>query len=138
MLLIVSMRRPDVEADTAEVDRPDDVRDIGRDERIGGGAIGRTDNCGLQPLRARLRNALLEEGRAAGSVRIALEQNWAALHGAHQLLLHGLVIAHQVELRLAPFGKEHLAGAGDRDFVPGRLDRNWRFSHGLSRYYRPR
>src|SRR5207237_5173890 len=134
MLLVVRLRRPDVEADAAEVDRPDDVGQVGRNERIRGGAIRGAHDCRLQPLRAHIRDPLLEEGGTSGPVRIALKENRAALHRPHQRLLDALVVADKVELCLAPLGEENLAGTGDRNLAPGRLHKGGAFSHYRSRY----
>jgi len=129
MLLVVRLRRPDVEADAAEVDRPDHVGQVGRHERVRSGAIRRADNCRLQPLRAQLRNPLLEEGGTAYPVRIALEENRTVLHRPHQRPLDSLVVPDKVELRLAPLGEENFAGAGDRNLAPGRRDKNRALCH---------
>src|SRR5258708_38918935 len=102
MLLVVRLRRPDVEADAANVDRPYHMGQAGRDERVRGRPVRGADDCRLQPVRAQLRDPFLEEGRAADSVWITLEENWAALHRPHQRRLDRLVIVDEVELGLAP------------------------------------
>ena len=58
--------RPQVQPETAEVDRPHDVGDVGDDQGVGRGAVGGRDDGRLQPLRSAGRDPLLEEGLASG------------------------------------------------------------------------
>ena len=55
VLGVVGERRPDVEAETAEVHGPGDVREIGGDERPRRRAVRRADDRRLEPRRARCR-----------------------------------------------------------------------------------
>ena len=92
----------------------------------------RGDDRGLQPVRRRVGDALLEERLAAGPVRVALEQHRPALHRRHDRLLHPQVVVRQVELGLPALREEHLVGAGDRHLVPRRLE-----GHGVVVAHRP-
>ena len=67
--------RPHVEAEAAEVHRPDDVREVGGDERPRRRAVRRADDRRLEPLGRVFGNALLEERRAAGAVREPLQEH---------------------------------------------------------------
>ena len=69
--------RPEVEPEAADVHRPDDVRDVGDDERVGGRAVGRRHDGGLQPVGGTGRDALLVEG-LAGARRRGSAATWPA------------------------------------------------------------
>jgi hypothetical protein len=119
---VVGAVRPDVEAQTGEVDRPGDVRDVGRHERSRGRAVDGLDRRRLQPLRRVVGHALLEERRAAGTLGEALHEHRPAAHRAHERFGHRGVVAHDVELRLAALGEQHLARSGDPHLAPGELE----------------
>ena len=119
---VVGAVGPDVEAEAGEVDGPGDVGDVGGHERPRGRAVDGLDRGRLQPLGHLVRHALLEERRAARALREALHQHRPAAHGPHQRLAHGGVVAHEVELRLAALGEQHLARAGDPHLAPGELE----------------
>ncbi len=76
-------------------------------------------------------HALLKEGGTACPVRVALEEDGTALHGPHEGRLDARVqvVADEVELGLAPLGKEDLVGAADGDLVAGRLDMDRALGH---------
>ena len=109
VLGVVGAVGPDVEAQAGEVDRPGDVRDVGRHQRSRGRAVDGLDRRRLQPLRRAVGHALLEERRPAGSLGEALHQHRPAAHRAHERLAHRRVVADEVELRLAALAEEHLA-----------------------------
>ena len=109
--------RPRVEAEAADVDRPQEMGEVGDHERARFGAVGRADDGGGQPVRRAVGHALLEERRTARAVREALHQHRSIAHGAQ----HGVADRHvepdEVELGLAPRREEHLVRAGDRDLA---------------------
>jgi hypothetical protein len=119
---IVGAVGPDVEAQAGQVDRPGDVRDVGRHERSRRRAVDRLDRRRLQPLRRVVRYALLEERGAAGALREALHEHRPAAHRAHERLGRRGVVAHEVELGLAALGEEHLGRAGDPHLATGKLE----------------
>ena len=55
--------------------RPQQVGEVGGDERVAGGAVRRRHDGGGEPVGRRLRHPLLEERLAAGALRVALEQH---------------------------------------------------------------
>jgi len=111
-----------VEPDAAEVDGPHEVGDVGDDERPRGGAVDGPHVGGGQPVRSEVGDALLEEALASGPVGEPLHHHGAVTHLAHDLLLDGEVVAHEVELGLAACGEEHLGGAADPDQPSCGLD----------------
>src|SRR5581483_12029179 len=119
----------DVEPEAGEVDRPDDVRQVGEHERARRRPVRRADDRRLQPLGCVLGNALLEERAALGAVREALHQRRPAAGGAHERLRDGQVVPDELELRLAALGEEHLVGARDRELPAGDLE-HVLLSHG--------
>ncbi len=64
-------------------------------------AVRRAHHRRLQPVRGVLRHPLLEERRAADTVREPLHQHRAAPDRAHELVLDGAVVVDDVELGLA-------------------------------------
>ena len=133
MLRIGRLRRPDMEAETPEVHRPQHVSEIGGHERTRRRAVGCADDRGLQPVWSRIRYALLEERRATRPIGKALEQHRPPAHRAQQWLFDSLVVPHQVELGVTPFCKEDFARARDRHLAPGRLDQHRVLGHDSRR-----
>ena len=114
--------RPHVEAEAAQVDGPGDVREVGGHERPRRRPVRRRDDRRLEPLRRRVGDALLEEGRAPGSRWEPLQEQRPAARRAHQRLGDAQVVANEVELRLAALGEEHLVGRGDPDLAAVDLE----------------
>ena len=68
-------RRPDVEAEAGQVHGPQDVGQVGRNQRPRGGAVGSAHDGGLEPVGAGLGHPLLKERRAA-------RHRWGSAAGA--------------------------------------------------------
>ena len=119
-----ALQRPHVEAEAAEVDRPGHVRDVGDDQRVGGGAVDGADLGGRQPRRARSSGPASGRTTPPAPFGIALEQHRPTAHRPHQRPGDRLVVADEVELGLAALGEEDLVRARDRHLAPGEVDRH--------------
>ena len=80
MVEVAAARRPRVEVDHAEVDRPHEVRRVVGDELLGGAAGRERDRRRLQPLRHVLRHALLPDRLLHDPVDEALHHGRALAH----------------------------------------------------------
>ena len=107
---IVDAKRPEVEPEAAEVDRPDDVGHVGDDERPRGRAVRRRHLDRLQPLRSARRHALLEERLPERAVGEPLQHRRPAPRRAQDRLGDGEVVADEVELGRPEPGKKILSG----------------------------
>ena len=77
---------PHVEPEAPEVHRPHDVREVGRDQRLRRGAVGRAHDRRLQPVGSFLGHALLEEVGAVDAAREALHQHRPTPDRGHERL----------------------------------------------------
>ena len=116
------LRRPHVEAEAAQVHRPHDMGDVGDHERLRCRPVRGRHGRGGQPLGRALGHTLLEERLAAGAVGEPLQQHGTTAHRGHDGRLDGQVVLDQVELRVAAFLEEHLAGTRQRDLVAGQAE----------------
>ena len=121
-----------MESETAEVHRPCEVRKVVDDEGPRRRAVRRADDGGTEPRRCVLGNPLLEERRPGRAVRVALHEDGPPSHRAHDRLADREVVAQQIQLGLAPLGKQHLARAREPQLVAVdlELDRVLRARHG--------
>ena len=110
--------RPHVEPEAALVHAPEQVAEVGGHQGVAGGAVGRGDDGGGEPVGRRLRHPLLEERLAARALRVALEQHRPVAHRLHERTLDGPVVLDEIELRLAALAEEDLVGMGDRHRSP--------------------
>ena len=113
---------PDVEAETAEVHRPHDVREVGGDEGLRRRAVRCADGRRLEPLGHVLRHALLEERRPGRAVGEPLHEHRSSAHRAQEWFLDCAVVLDEVELGLAAFGEHDLARARESHRPPRHLE----------------
>ena len=114
---------PWVPVDHAEVHAPDEVRGVVRNELARGAAAGERDGRGLDPLRRRLRHALLEERLARHPVDPALHHRRALAQAAEDRRGALDVVVDEIELREAALGEERLGGAADAQLAAAEDDR---------------
>ena len=95
---IVRLVRPQVETEAAQVDRPQDVRDVGHHQGVGPGAVGGGDVRRLEPVGGILRDALLEERVLARAVGESLQQGGPTCRDATQHVPDLDVIRGQVDI----------------------------------------
>ena len=132
-------RRPRVEVDDAEVDRPDDMRGVARDELGRAAATRETHGRGLEPLGSVLGNPLLEEELLVDAVDEALHRRRALGEVAAGSFGDVDVIGREVELGEARLREVHLARAREANLAPRGFDRRrflghpWMFSSRASR-----
>ena len=119
---VVAARRPGVEVDHAEVDRPHQVRGIVGDELLGRAPGGERHGRGLQPLRHVARDALLPDRLLEDAVDEALEHGRALAQVDRHRLRRLEVVLDEVELRPAGVREVHLGRVGQPDLAPRRLD----------------
>ena len=105
--------RPQMQTETPQVHGPDDMRDVGDHQRVGGCSVRGGHGGRLQPRRGAGRHPLLEERFPGGAVGEPLEQGRTAAGGIEQRVGHQEVIRDKVELGRAEFGKVDLVGARD-------------------------
>src|SRR3712207_2280508 len=111
MVDVVYADGPRVEGDRAHLRAPCDDRDLGRADLVGVTPGGELDPRGLDVVRCARHHTLLVEGVAllavAGreleprvdALRPALERRGTVAKSAHDAVLDGQVVPHDVELR---------------------------------------
>ena len=119
---IFDAERPEVEPQTAQVDRPHDVSQVGDDECPRGRTVRRRDLDGLEPLRSTCRNTLLEERLPERAVRESLQHGRPAGCRAQDRLGDGEVVTNDIQLGRPYAGKEELVRVRDLDAAPRHLD----------------
>src|SRR2546423_15619428 len=91
---------------------------------------GESNPRGLDPLRPLLRDALLVDRLALGAVRVPLELGRPLVERADDAVSDGQVMAHEVELRLAPLPEEDLVRVRDLDGPAAHLELDEGRGHG--------
>ena len=134
MVQVRAPHGPRVPVDHAEVDAPDEMSGVVRNELAGVPAAGEGDGRGLQPLGGAIGHALLEEGLALDAVDPALHHGRALAQVAHDGLVAVHVVVDEIHLRQAAVGEErlarvahaHLVSADVNDGVLARLGHGWK------------
>ena len=110
-------RRPRVEVDHAEVDRPHEVRLVVGHELLGGAPGRERDRRRLQPVRHLLRHALLPDRLLHDPVDEALHHRRALAHVDEHRVGDRHVVLGEVELRPAGLGEVDLRRVGEPDLA---------------------
>ena len=113
MVEVAPPRRPRVEVDDAEVDRPDDVGGVGGDQLLGGATRREGDGRRLQPLGHFLRHPLLPDRLLHDPVDEALHHGRPPAQVDQRRLGDRQVVLDDVELRPAGLGEVDLARVGE-------------------------
>ena len=120
---VVAARVPRVEVDAAEVDEPEQRRQVLDDREVDHAARAVRDRAGLDPRRPRRRRALHEERLAVGAVGIALHHHRAVGEVRQQHRRDVGVVLEQVALGDAERGPERLVEVGELDLARRRSRR---------------
>jgi hypothetical protein len=102
-----------MELEAGEVRHPGEGGGLARNDLFGRAAGGKAQCGRLDPGRTRSRRTLLVEEIAVDPVRVADENIRAVACRAQRAVGDGEVVIHEVELRVARGGKEHLVRVGD-------------------------
>ena len=122
---------PRVQVDAAEVGDPGEAGRVRHHREVrGASAPGKPDVDGLEPVRVRVRNALLVEEVALDAVRIAEHLHRPPRDVRKQELREVDVVVDEVTLGEPALGKEDLVELGELDVVAAD-------SHGAERTARP-
>jgi hypothetical protein len=115
MLDVATARRPGMEVERREIDRPDHVRELGDAQLVGVAAGREGDARRLDPVRPLLGHALLVDRLALGAVRVPLQLRRPLVEGPDDAVADRHVVLGEVELRLAAGREEDLVGVRDLD-----------------------
>ena len=119
---VVAARVPRVQVDAAEVDDPEQRRQVLDHREIDHAARAVRDRAGLDPLGPRRRRALHEERLAGGAVGIALHHHRPIDQVRQQHRRDVGVVLQQVALGEAELGPERLVEVGQLDFAVAEDD----------------
>ena len=103
--------------DAAEVRDPHETGRVGHDGEVGLVAARVADVNGLEPVRMRVRHALLVEEIAVDAVRMPLHLHRSALDVVQRVRREVGVVLDEVAFRKPARGKEDLLEVGDRDLT---------------------
>src|SRR5690242_17079082 len=115
MVEVFGADRVRVEVDAAQVRHPGQGRRVAGDHLLGGAPGREAEQHRLDPVRALVRGALLEERLALGAVHEPLEHIWPPGRTAQRAVGHGQVVPDQVELGVPGVREIHLARVRDLD-----------------------
>jgi hypothetical protein len=122
MVEVGAPRRPRVEVDHPEVDRPEEVRRVVRAELGGAAAAREADGRRLEPVRGVPGHALLEEELPRGALDEPLHRRRALAQVKARRVGDREVVLGEVELRVPGLGEEDLPRAREAHRAPGGLD----------------
>ena len=112
-----------MQLEAGEIRHPRQVGRVARHDLFGGASGGKAYRHHLDPRRAVLRRALLEEEFGVDAVGIADQDVGTAARAAQRAVGDAQVVANDVELGIAGLRKEHLARIGDDDVAV--VDAEW-------------
>jgi hypothetical protein len=134
---VVGEHRVRVEVDAAEVDRPGEPGGVVDHRFLRRRAGGVLELDHVHEVGAVLRRTLLEERLLADSLDEPLEHHRAAADATQRSVGHREVVPDEVELGQAELVEDDLVRVGDRDLVPGHLERS-RHRHAITLRRTPR
>src|SRR3989442_12625178 len=119
MLEVVGAHRTTVQLDAPDAPDPPQLRRVAHDDLSRSPARGNAQLHRLDPLGMPLGSPLLEERLALRAMHVALEHDRPRPDPAERPIGDRGIVPHQVELRVAGLGKEHLVRVGDYHFAAG-------------------
>ncbi len=122
MIELLGADRMRMQLDAGQVGHPCERGRVAGHDLFSGAARRELQRDDFDPLRTRIRRALLVEELLAETVRISHQHVRPAARAAQRALGNLEVVRHEIELRVTGLWEQHLAGICDRHLTPGNVE----------------
>src|ERR687896_1611318 len=122
MVEIVGPDRMRVQVDATEINYPGKLSRVAQDDLVRRAPGGKAQLDSLDPVGSRLGRALLEEELALRSVDETLQRHRPSPNAPQHPVLHGEVVANEIQLGVSGVREEHLVRIADGNLSPRDLD----------------